>query len=496
MTDAHEESEGGLADLSPNAVSERLWQRVSAPLGVIDVRYAQQKYFRIMQWLEGRTALLDYLRSRYRVEEMQAGSEPVFAAPHPSDEAVNIFSTAVQSVSPDAQAEATPTETPHDQSGWGKRPSGLAEVLAAHSAKPPMEPEAAPEGSFRISRRPPTMLPESAASSPASSPGRPPQAASSSQPSPDVDSSPQQAKTETTLPQTRSILASEKAPRGGRMAESPVTDQAAQGFVFQKRGAESPKAESPEAEAAVENKPTSAQPKPTGETVSSEQERAGSRVVQRADREVLTDPSSNHVAAPPLPLIKPLAVPADREVAIVQRQSASVPPLPIANAPAAPLTVKLPLLSQGPQTARESQSADVAAQRDMGVTSNRDPITLVAPEIQNASANPERPEIIWRKPMDAPPIAHSNAPPIAYHTAQAVTAAPASSAQFTPTASALSGQAGRPFGTPAQAQTESEPVQVEQLSPQVIRVISERVMQTIMLDLKLEGERGGINKWR
>jgi len=202
----------------------------------------------------------------------------------------------------------------------------------------------------------------------------------------------------------------------------------------------------------------------------------------------------------------------------VQRQSAAVPPLPIAQpqdesaasplpiaqGPAAPLTIKPPLLSHGPQTARASQSADVATPKDRGVRSSREPVTLVAPEIQNDSANSERPEIIWRKSPDGPPTARTDAPPMAHHTAPAVTSAPAASAPFTrpsqapftPAAAALSEQAGRPISTPALAQTPSPPVQVEQLSPQVIRVISERVLQTIMLDLKLERERGGINKWR
>ncbi|HKQ06549.1 MAG TPA: hypothetical protein VJ464_15555 [Blastocatellia bacterium] len=490
MSDAHEESEGRLVDLSQNAVNERLWQRASAPLGVIDVRYAQQKYFRFMQWLGQRTALLDHLRSRYRVEEMQAGGEPLFAAPHPSSEPANIFSTTIQSISPDAQAGATPTEGPHGQSGWGKRPSGLAEVLAAHSAKPGGEPEASPEGTYRISRRPPAKMPEAAASSPTSSPGRRSQAASSSPSPPAETTSPRPAQGETTSPRTPPILATEKTPPGGRMAERPATDQAVQGFVFQKRITESP-----EAEAAVENRQANVQLKRADAALRSEQGRADSRDAQRADRKVVSDSSSNDAAAPALPLVKPLAGPADREAAIVQpRGDAAVSP-PIANAPAAPLTVRPPLLSRRRETARESQPADVAAQSARAVTARRNPLTLVAPEIQNDSANLERPEIIWRKPMDAPPIAQSDAPRAAHLTAQGVTVAPAAPAPFTP-AAAPSGQASGLPGTPARAQTQSAPVQVEQLSPQVIRVISERVMQAIMLDLKLERERKGINKWR
>jgi hypothetical protein len=55
---------------------------------------------------------------------------------------------------------------------------------------------------------------------------------------------------------------------------------------------------------------------------------------------------------------------------------------------------------------------------------------------------------------------------------------------------------GGQTSTPAQAQTPSESVQVEHLSPQAIRAISERVIRAITLDLKLERERRGITKWR
>lgn len=261
------------------------------------------------------------------------------------------------------------------------------------------------------------------------------------------------------------------------MAESPVIDQAVQGFVFQKRITESP-----EAEAAVENRQANVQLKLADATLRSEQGRADSRDAQGTDRKVVSDSSSNDAAAPALPLVKPLVGPADREAAIVQPRGddavspppiANVLPLPIANAP-----------------------ADVAAQSARAVTASRNPLTLVAPEIQNDSANLERPEIIWRKPMDAPPIAHSDAPRAAHLTAQGVSVAPADPAPLTSAAAAPSGQASGLPGTPARAQMQSEPVQVEQLSPRVIRVISERVMQAIMLDLKLERERRGLNKWR
>jgi hypothetical protein len=49
---------------------------------------------------------------------------------------------------------------------------------------------------------------------------------------------------------------------------------------------------------------------------------------------------------------------------------------------------------------------------------------------------------------------------------------------------------------PVHAQARSDEIRIEQLSPQVIRAISERVISAIAFDLKVERERRGMSKWR
>ncbi|MEN3334217.1 MAG: hypothetical protein V7641_3582 [Blastocatellia bacterium] len=505
MTDSAEEADGQLGDLTQNGMSERLWQRAVEPAGVIDVRYAQQKYFSILRWLGERTALLDHLKNRYRIEEALANGEHLFAAHELSSQPVNIFSTTIQSFSPAAQAqsESTSPDAPQDQAGWSGRPSGLAEVLAAHGSKPTVEPEASVERKFRISRRPPAMLLKSDAASsvrqPQAAPAHQSQAASSTQPPPDDASSAQPARPDTASPRPWADSATEKAPRGSRVNEGRVTDQAAQDFIFQKSVVTRPQVA--EAAEAIENKSTSVQRKPPVATVSSEPEGAASRSVQQDAREVVSVQSPGSPAASSLPLVKPLAASPDRETPIAQSQNESVvSPLPIVKAAATPMNVESPLLSRSPQPARESPSAEAVTQKPAGITQSSNPVAVVAPEIRGDSSNLQRPEIVWRKPPDDSRAAHFNAQE-AGTSAQASpvqtgTSAQAIPVQFSHVASASVAQPGGQSGAAARVQTQREPVQVEQLSPQVIRVISERVIRAITLDLKLERERRGITKWR
>lgn len=565
MTDSAEEPDGQLDDLTQNQMSERLWQRAVEPAGVIDVRYAQQKYFSILRWLGERTALLDHLKSRYGIEEMAAKGEHIFAAHEMSSQPVNIFSTTVQSFSPAAQAQSqsASTDAPQDQAGWGGRPSGLAEVLAAHGSKPTVEQEASPERKFRISRRPPAMLLKSDAASSdrqpqaalarqsqvesahqsQAAPAHQSQAASSTQPPPDDDPSPRHAHRDTTSPQLpsdsatekalRSDSATEKAPLGSRVIEGRVTDQAAQDFIFQKSVMTG--SQVAEAEEAVENKSTSAQRKPAVTTVNSEPEGAtvssepkgatissepkgatvsndpkdtASRSVQQEAREIVSVQSPGSPASSSLPLVKPLAAHLDGETPIAQSQNESVmSPLPIVQAAAAPLNVESPLLPQSRQPARESPSAEPVAQKPAGITQSSNSAAVIAAEIRGDSSNLQRPEIVWRKPPYESRAAHFNAQgagasaqAIPFQTgtpAQSVSVQTGLSAEAIPVQfSQVASEPGRHSGASARVQTQREPAQVEQLSPQLIRVISERVIRAITLDLKLERERRGITKWR
>src|SRR3954463_13664901 len=81
----------------PSALRERLVRLLTAPVGVIDVRYAQQKYARIAEWLDKRSALLERLQARYGVGEGFADNQPLLM--QEQLEAVNFHSTTFQSFS-------------------------------------------------------------------------------------------------------------------------------------------------------------------------------------------------------------------------------------------------------------------------------------------------------------------------------------------------------------------------------------------------------------
>jgi hypothetical protein len=67
----------------PTELTERLLQRGTAPLGVIDVRQPQQHYARTAGWIARRFALLDHWKTRYGSDEGAStpGASLVFAAP-------------------------------------------------------------------------------------------------------------------------------------------------------------------------------------------------------------------------------------------------------------------------------------------------------------------------------------------------------------------------------------------------------------------------------
>lgn len=73
---------GGEAAL-PTELGERLLQRRTEPLGLIDVRQPQQHYTRTAGWIAQRFALLDHWKTRYGSDEdtSAAGPSLVFAAP-------------------------------------------------------------------------------------------------------------------------------------------------------------------------------------------------------------------------------------------------------------------------------------------------------------------------------------------------------------------------------------------------------------------------------
>jgi hypothetical protein len=456
MTDSAKASDGQPEGFSHDGMRERLWKRAIEPAGVIDVRYAQQKYLSIMRWLGERTALLDYLRSRYGIEETLAQGEHLFGAQDPSGRPVNIFSTTIESFPAAAQAEAAATDAALDPTGRGERPSGLAEVLAAHSSMPGGEPEASPETRFRIRRRPPATVPKSDVLSP----DRQPRTAVSNQPA-----------------------------RGEQ-----VPDRAAPEFVFRKRVREGP-----EAQEAVENESTTVQQTRAGGTAGSEfpLTRPLAAPISAAPASALPTAAAPRLATPPSPMAHSPVAPSpmahspmapDHRVSIARGLNETALPLPFVKASAATLNAESPLSSEGTQTAGESRSAEMGPRRHTVSTPSHDPLA-VAPEIRGDSSNLPRPKIVWRKPPGGSRAAH-------FEAQVSAATLPAVPGLYSHAASAPAAQEGRQNPPPAPPQTHSERAGAEHLSPHTIRAISERVMRAITLDLKLERERRGIMKWR
>lgn len=486
MTDSTEQSDGQTDELFKNNLGERLWKRGTEPPGVIDVRFGQQKYFRIVRWLARRTALVAHLRSRYGIDETQAYGEHPFAAQHRFGQQLNLFSTTIQSFSttqsfPPAVQAATP-DAPQNQTGWNRRPSSLAEIIAERSSKPATEKPAAeqadlPEKKFRISRRPPPMLLKSDAA-----PTVHPPAVTSHPSAITSDASlPSQSHTKTDTPRAESVSEAEPPSHVAHVNEAPVINEPPPDFVFRKSDAESSSVEntievtqtSAQRNPRMQEQTASAQEKPARVTSSGEQVGAASSIVERDHREIA------NASPPPLILVKPLASPPGSSPSVAG--ASSVEPL---------------LLSQSADGARRSQSGDAAAQKDIGSSqvSSVDNSPVVAQEIRSDSFNTQRPDVVWRTSPGSSPSADFTAQ-------KSGTPALSSVGESGRDASAATTQQSHQTGLTANVQTaspqaQSKEIQVEHISPQVIRAISERVMRTLTLDLKLERERRGGTKWR
>src|SRR5262245_55036963 len=79
-------------------LAERLLQRHTEPLGVIDVRQGQRHYARTAGWVAQRVALLDHWKTRYGVDEDAAANAGlVFAGPgQPRVEPARALSSSIQ----------------------------------------------------------------------------------------------------------------------------------------------------------------------------------------------------------------------------------------------------------------------------------------------------------------------------------------------------------------------------------------------------------------
>lgn len=563
MSDPTKHENGEAAAALASALAERLIRRGTEPLGVIDVRYAEEKYSRIVRWLGRHSALLDHLRSRYGVEEAPASAEHLFAIQQPLGQQVNVYSTTIQSplLAGEPRAVAEPRAATYDASQhlpWGDaRPSSLAQVIAERSVNRTSEQAASPEPEFRISRRPPPMLRKSDAppqDSPragsVAAPKRPagdatvdaapiaPQTPPASAfrdigtvekaDVPTVTSTQEHARvwdehtgTASSIVQ-REVLGSSSARE--RFASMPVRNErgdtassveqrepaknantqepparAAErisnvqreaagntgpqespaseteqvnkisSLILQREAVRDRSAQEPPANAAgrVSDASSIVQQEVAGNTASQEpaardavgnlQTGAASSIVQRVDSGIATPAVSS------LPLIRPLAEPSDGgPLSPAQSAAAAAPPPEYPDV-------------QVPQDVRRSRFV---------------PGAIAAPEIRGDSFNQGRPRIVWREPQAGPRAADLTAPefPSASPLAPGVQSG---TADFFPAAQ-RNGQAG----SPARAHNQTQEIQLEQISPRVIRSISERVIRAITLDLKLERERRGVTKWR
>jgi hypothetical protein len=154
MNDEPDQLEGSAHGEPVSALCERLFRRHSEPIGVINVREAEQHYERIMGWIADRYALLELLLRRYRIDDWSGDGQPfvlgqafwsmIDAAPTPAP--------------PGALLSPTVSLSPASQ-------PALPEASSARSLKtsvaPPVDSgdEAAPSApaKFRVSRRPPPV---------------------------------------------------------------------------------------------------------------------------------------------------------------------------------------------------------------------------------------------------------------------------------------------------------------------------------------------------
>lgn len=116
-------------------LTARLLSRATDSLGLIDVRGAEQHYARIMDWLAGRTPLLERLRTRYGLTEGEGLTGLAFAEPrgwdgaHFGDEGVNLSAAPAAFNAP------------------------AAEQIFTHVAHVPDDPDDEPTEVKRIARR-------------------------------------------------------------------------------------------------------------------------------------------------------------------------------------------------------------------------------------------------------------------------------------------------------------------------------------------------------
>jgi hypothetical protein len=601
-----------------SALSERLLRRATEPLGVIDVRYAEEKYFRIVRWLGRCTALLDHLRRRYGIEQATPYGDRPFAIGRGGAH-LNISNTIQAFLSAGLSANLSSGSLSGAESGtnalqssaretrqeiqqqqiqreaWKDvRPSGLADLLAERSTNAVVKPSSSSEGTFRISRRPPPRLPGSHApqtSRPAATPTKDAEG--------DWDGTRSEQVTQQ-MPFRNKVNEEETAnvarPTNARELDGPPvtlpTSKERGGptsSIVQRDTPGGSKAQEPTAGNAAKNQredasassslhslplvtptigrqrtksvtspPQGAEPRTrfddvTAQDGSRSQASSASIIPSRTEAFESRDESSNaekpelvlrrgdrgtddaspatslpgRVQKPPdvsraaiVSEIPGESVSTDRldlvlreheaasgaEGSGTQESSSGAPLTPVEFAPSMKRDMKRAKQTDSPSRDESSNAekpnlvlrrgdreTDVASRATALPGSVKAPRGVsraaVASEIPGESVNTDRLDLVFREheaasradgsgAQETPPSESSN------------------SAISSPVELAPSTKRDAKTDFPASNQVRAREMQVEDISPRVIRSISERVMRAITLDLKLERERRGVTKWR
>ena len=438
---------------------DRLTRRLTDPVGVIDVRFAQQKYARIVEWLAERFALADLLHARYGADEgiaadWQTADWQTMVMQQSAGEQINLFSTSTQSFFPGMAAQPFG----NDRAFSSEAPSSLADDSLS-----------TPEPKYRISRR------------------RQPIDSSFSVTSSEHPSNPAAQPTSTTASGSRPQEAVEPIKQSDDVPhaiEVPFATRTLSSLVFAEPLTEPEDKSQTNAQNRFESR--EAAPSPGGATdndVSSPSTRTGSEVA----------------GAPSGPSITPLPLAGPRGDQSVPPDTSRLPASSRGEASEYTRDSSLPLarLLAEPQRADDRQQPGPRQSNESAPAAQDTRKIAVASEVRDVpdgALSRAIPDIVWRKNSESQAVSDSSS----FEQGRQVTD---SARQVNNSADSVRAQQTTiDRAVPENLQPRDEPnkaeIRIEQLSPQVIRTISERVIRAISLDLKVERERRGISKWR
>ncbi|HEX8845935.1 MAG TPA: hypothetical protein VF791_14880 [Pyrinomonadaceae bacterium] len=463
----------------------QLLRRLTEPAGVIDVRYALQKYERFATWLQKRLALVNRLQIRYADNAADA-SQPLVMQQF--GEPINLYSTTVQSFSTAWQhlSTAEPSVTPaaREQSftlaelaeTFPPSPANQfasEEIATARTAaRPVADAPSPPEGEFRVSRRRAPFNP-----SPVQTPAAPAQLPLAGRP---VRS--EQAATRPTMQAAAEPGGSET---GGARGAKENDEQS--GSADSTSG--NPRAAAREI---VQTAPSETLPgPPPGSSLSLTKLHAASHLSDLQERATPSDNQSNASVD-----AKPSELNASADSSHDSRQATAREVLQTLKTDAAARS-SLPLAKPQAETLpserreQEGRLGDQTAvsqltERKRAVATERE--SVVVAEIADGLFTPATSEIVWRTGSGS----SSEADPASRGPA----GNPTSVAPQVETPTQWSQPASHKSAPAPEAQSQRGEIGIEQISPQVMHAISEKVMRAISLDLAVELERRGLKKWR